>query len=412
MSRKTASLAKTAISLHFLIDGIGFGIWAALIPTLKQRLELSDIQLSGILLGMVVGAMLSMPLIGGVIAQKGSQRVLTVVAPIYGLALLFPMLAPSHASAIIAATAFGALKGALDVSINTQAFNLEECVRRPINAFCQALWSAGGLLAAFLTSLVLRLGLPPILFVTGSSIALIVTVIFSSRYLLPESGKHNSEKKAGLFESASWPLLQIGLLTFAALFCEGVMMDWGAVYAGRVGLAPEWLAPAAYGVFCGTMMIGRFSGDWFLLRFGETVILKISGFAMLCGLMIIILIHHWVATFIGLGIIGFGASNLVPVFLRAGGAANPGNMGRGVALVSTIGYIGFLAGPPVIGGVSEWFSLPAAFGIVAIFAAVIALLGPIILSRQKTGVAALFDKTNAKKSSSAFCADQLEQERK
>lgn len=363
--------ARWSASLHFLIDGTGFGIWAALLPSLKSRLELSDFQLGQALLCMVLGALAAMTQIGAINARRGSHRTLAVITPLYALALIPPILAPNLMALCAGAFLFGALKGALDVSVNTQAISVEKQLNRPINSSFQALWSAGGLLASLLTGSALKAGAPIWALVLLLSTALTATSLATSRALWPEATTSKTPRSL-----PSRQVLTVGALAFFALFSEGVMMDWGAVYARSVGHAPEWLAPIAFGVFCTTMALGRLVGDGLLTRLGTHSMLKFSGAAMTAGLTCMIFLQSWPTTFLGLGLAGLGMANLVPIFLRAGGRAHPESMSQGVANVSTIGYIGFLAGPPLIGALSQQVGLPGAFALVAVAALVIGVWGP------------------------------------
>ena len=159
------------------------------------------------------------------------------------------------------------------------------------------------------------------------------------------------------------------------------MMDWSAVYSRSVAGAADWLAPLAYGVFSLSMATGRLLGDRVTARHGGLAVLRISGILAFTGLLLMILIREWPVTFIGLGFAGLGLANLVPVLVGAGGRVHPESVGQGVAMVSLIGYFGFLAGPPAIGALSHWIGLPGAFGVVVVFGLVLAVFGPAMLAR-------------------------------
>ena len=368
------SRARLAASLLFLVDGIGFGTWAALIPSIKQKFGLDESGLSIVLLAIVVGALISMSLVGRAISRKGSRTMLAWLAPGYCVALALIALAPGFGWLLAAGTIFGAFKGSLDVSVNSQAITLENLIGRPIMATFQALWSLGGLIAALLVGLALRHGSPPLVIALSISTALLVVSLASSGSLA--GGDAIPGKRKAAFKLPNGRILRIGALAFLALFAEGVMMDWSAVYTRSVANAAEWLAPLAYGVFSLSMAAGRFMGDRVTARHGGLTVLRVSGILTFVGLLLIILILDWPITFIGLGFAGLGLSNLVPVLLGAGGRAHEESVPQGVAMVSLIGYFGFLAGPPAIGGLSHWIGLPGAFGVVVGFALLLAVWGP------------------------------------
>lgn len=369
--------SRLAASLLFLVDGIGFGTWAALIPSIKQRFALDESGLSIVLLAIVAGALISMSLVGRALARRGSRAMLAWLAPGYGVALALLVMAPGFGWLLAAGAVFGAFKGALDVSVNAQAITIENSMRRPIMSTFQALWSLGGLVAALLVGLALRQG------ISATGIGLIIAtglvgIALGSISPLAGGDATRVERKRG-FSLPNGRLLKIGALAFLALFAEGVMLDWSAVYARSVAGAEAWLAPLAFGVFSLSMAIGRFLGDRVTARHGGPAVMRASGVLAFIGMLLIVLIKVWPVTFLGLAFMGIGVANLVPVLLGAAGRAHEESVAQGVATVSVIGYFGFLAGPPAIGGLSHWIGLPGAFAVVLVFALLLAGPGPSVL---------------------------------
>lgn len=364
---------RLAASCFFLADGMIFGTWATLIPTFKTRFGLSEAALGIVLLGMVIGAMTSMPVAGHRIARHGSRANLVWLAPAFCISLVILVAVPSFIALVAAATVFGALKGAYDVSINSQAIAIENAAGRPVMGTFQALWSIGGLVSALITGIAIHQGVGPMTIAVSVSTLLLLTVGISARGLMTGDAAGPQAREG--FKLPSGRLLKIGILASMALFAEGVMMDWSAVYSRSVAGAAEWLAPIAYGVFCCCMAAGRLSGDALVARFGSTAVLRLSGLSTMLGLLIIVAIHHWPATFLGLAFAGIGLANMVPILFGAGGRAHEGGVGKGIATVSVMGYFGFLAGPPVIGGASHFIGLPGAFALVLLFSAFIVARG-------------------------------------
>lgn len=379
-TRKPRS-ARLAASMYFLTDGMIFGTWATLIPSFKLKFGLTEADLSLALLGMVVGALVSMPIAGQTITRRGSRASLLFLAPGFCVALTLLALAPGFVTFIGAATLFGAFKGAFDVSINSQGIAIENTGAKPIIATFQALWSIGGLLAALVVGLALKQQVAPLaIAITVSAMLLTLVLYFSGGLLTGDTSTPKSSTKK--FTLPNGKLLRIGILASMALFAEGVMMDWSAVYSSSVSGATTWIAPIAYGVFSCCMAGGRLTGDYLIGRFGPEAILRLSGIFTTIGLVIIVGIHLWPVTFIGLALAGFGLANLVPILFGAGGRAHPDSVGKGVATVSMMGYFGFLVGPPLIGGVSHFVGLPTAFAIVILFSAFIAFQGNRLLGKS------------------------------
>jgi MFS family permease len=365
--------ARWATATLFLVDGMSFGTWAALVPFFQERFSLSDGQLSWVLFGLVLGALISMPVTGHVIARRGSRTIAFPAVLGFCGALTLPALAPSYAALIAAAICFGAVKGAVDVSINAQAITVENEVRRPIMSSFQAFWSLGGLGAAFLLSFAMNHGTPPIFLMLAMAGLLFLLTLATFGFLLPDATAP-SVPSAGF----SWPdarLLRLGGLAFLALFSEGVLLDWSAVYARSVIGVSVATAPIAFAAFALCMASGRFLGDLLIARLGPKLTLRISGTLMVLGITLAVLVQTWPAVLLGFATVGFGIANLVPILFGAAGRAHENGAGPGLAAVTTLGYFGFLSGPPLIGALAAVAGLPFAFTTVLAFGVIIATLG-------------------------------------
>ncbi len=365
---------RLAASLYFLTDGMVFGTWAALIPSFKAKFGLSEAELSVVLLAIAAGAIFSMPATGRTVARHGSRANLRIYAPAFCVSLALLVLSPHFTLFIAAAFLFGAVKGAFNVSVNSQAIAIENAAKKPIISSFHALWSLGGMSAALVVGAALKAGLSPASIAIGIAVVLLAVVTAFHPQLLGGDATSKAAVKAK-FRFPDGKLLRIGIVTFMVLFAEGVMMDWSVVYARTISGAEAWLAPVAYGVFSGCMALGRLFGGALISRLGPSGMLTVGGIFTTAGLAVVTGIHHWPATFVGLALAGFGLANLVPILFGAGGRAHEGGAGNGIATVSIMGYFGFLIGPPLIGGISHQAGLPAAFALVVAFAFFIAAFG-------------------------------------
>jgi MFS family permease len=369
--------ARRATSTLFLVDGMTFGTWAALIPSFQQKFSLSEAQLSWVLLGLVVGALISMPLTGRVITGWGSRAIAFPAALAFCSALTLLALAPNYMVLIAAALLFGALKGAVDVSINAQAITVENAIGKPIMSSFQAFWSFGGLAAAFFLSLAMSRGFSSgSLMLTMAAVFLVLTLSTSGK-LLPDRSPSRGESPG--FSLPDSKLLRLGGLAFLALFSEGVLLDWSAVYARSVADMSLATAPMAFAAFALSMAAGRFVGDHWIGRFGPIAMLRFSGLLMALGVGIAVLVPAWPAVLVGFTTTGLGIANLVPILFGAAGRAHHDGAGPGLATVTTIGYFGFLSGPPVIGALAAFAGLPLAFVMVIVFGTIIATLGVTVI---------------------------------
>jgi len=191
---------------------------------------------------------------------------------------------------LVAALLFGAAKGGVDVGINAHAVVVEHCYGRPIMSSFQALWSVGGLAGGFLTSAALGLGSAPPINLTCVGLLILLLDLLCYSHLMRDassSRESESERRFGLPGKA---LLFVAILTFIALFSEGVLQDWAAVYMRQVVIVPVWVAAVAYAGYSTAMAVGRFIGDRIVAFLGQRVVMRLSGALIIVGLGTAILV--------------------------------------------------------------------------------------------------------------------------
>jgi MFS family permease len=168
-------------------------------------------------------------------------------------------------------------------------------------------------------------------------------------------------------------------LLFLGLFCEGVMFDWSAVYARVIGGMSLASAPLGFAVFALCTASGRFLGDFIVAKMGTLKVLRLSGLLMSVGIGLSILARPWPLILTGFALVGLGTANVVPILFGVAGRLKGHRAGASLATVATMGYFGFLAGPPTIGFIASWFGLPKAFALVIGAGIVIATMGVAIV---------------------------------
>ncbi len=382
-ARELVNIARISTSILFLADGMAFGTWAALIPSFQQKFQLSPGQLSVVLLGLVTGAMVSMPLTGKLIGRWGSHRVASPACVGFVTTLLLLAFASNYFTLILAALFFGLWKGALDVSINSQAITVEKTIRRPVNGSFQGWWSVGGLSAASLLSVLMHQGYAPRGLMVGMAMLLLPPSIWAFGRLLPDSAPSKTGKSLG---SSKKPhlLWLLGGVAFLALFSEGVMFDWAAVYIHASGGLSVAQAPMGFAACTLCMAAARFFGDRLTLKAGAVNTLRISGLIMAGGIAVAVATNYWLAILVGFALVGFGTANMVPVIYSATGKLQGHGTGASLATVATLGYLGFLSGPPLIGFVADAGGLAVALSLVIVTGTTIATVGAVIVRRALT----------------------------
>ncbi|HEU5423540.1 MAG TPA: MFS transporter [Nitrolancea sp.] len=373
-----ARAARLAVGVVFLLQGLGAGNWFVRIPAVQAKLELSAGLLGFSLLGIAAGSLLSMPVTGWAVTRLGSRPLVRVAVVSSMLALALPGLAPLPLLLFPALVVYGITAGMLDVSMNVQAVAVELRYRRPLLSSFHAMYSVGGLLGAALGGAVAALGISPAAHLTALGVVLALVGLLATRSLLPARSEVRAAGPA--FARPSRALAALGLIALCALLCEGAMGDWSALYLdGTLGTGAG-LAAAGYAAFSLAMAAGRLVGDRLTLRLGPPRLLRLAGLLVLFGLGGGLLLRDVPAALVGFAATGAGLSAVFPVTvsLAGRGEANPG---PAIAAVSTTGYLGFLAGPPLIGLLAGHSSLRLALGVVPLLGGVISLLGGTVRGR-------------------------------
>jgi MFS family permease len=382
-SRKAVKRSKWALAMLFLVDGVGFGAWAAHVPVFKQFLHLENGSLTFVLVSLIVGAIITMPVTGQLIEHYGSRRVVRAAAVIYVLMVALLAQASNLLFLIVFAGLYGAAKGAFDVAVNAQAITVEKQYGLPIMSFFQGCWSAGGLFGAGAASLMLQHGGTARSDLSLTAGVLILCSLWAMPLLIPEMGRETAGPRRAKFMWPDAALLRLAALAFFGLMAEGAIGDWASVYLhSNVGVTLS-LAAAGYAAYAIAMAAGRFSGDWLAQRVSGKNILHVSGLLIAAGMSCALLIPAWWPAVGGLMLTGIGIANIVPVIWGAAGRDTRMGAGPAISTVTTVGYCGFLTGPPVIGSLSVAVGLRLAMAVIAL-AGIVVAAGPLFFSVEST----------------------------
>ena len=369
---------RRALATLYVVDGLGFGVWATHVPAFKQFLQLDNGSLTLVLVSVVAGSLAATPLTGQCIARFGSRPVIRTAAIGYCLALALLAQTSSFAALIVFACLFGATKGGFDVSVNAQAFAVEQHYGRSSMGFLQGCWSIGSLLGAGAAGLMLHHQgtLRFDLSLTASVLA--ICSIAAAPLLV---GEQTSPQQGAKFVWPDAAMLKLAVIAFFGLLAEGAIADWASVYLHSNLGATLSLAAAGYTAYAVSMTATRFSGDWLARRLSGPQILRVSGLLIAAGMACTILSHSFAMATVGLMLTGVGIANIVPVILSAAGRDTRMGPGPAISAVSTVGYCGLLTGPPVIGSLAVVAGLREAMGVIVI-AGIIVAAGPMFLSRE------------------------------
>lgn len=355
---------RLAVGAMFFFQGLSFASWASRIPTIQQTLGLNEAALGAMLLALPIGLMVSLPFAGWLIAKVGSRKVVILAALAYSLVLVALGFAQNIVQLASALFVYGFFGNLLNIAINTQAVGVEALYRKSIMASFHGLWSLAGFCGAAIGTLMIGLEVMPAWHFILVMALIWVGVAICSRFILAEDVSSNGNQP--LFVKPDKSLVNLGVIAFCSMICEGAMFDWSGVYFKKVVLAePAWLG-AGYTAFMLTMALGRFVADGFTHRFGLQTTLKVSGLLTASGLLLAVLLPGLWTAILGFLLVGAGVSSVVPLVYSAAGRSKVLSPGVALAAVSTIGFLGFLIGPPLIGFVAGAFSLRASFSIIAL----------------------------------------------
>src|SRR5215470_4806365 len=360
--------ARRAVSICFLLNGLVLASWLPHIPELKSRLALSDGRLGFLLLAMAVGAVAALPTAGWLIARFGSGAVTTVSAVALSLAVTLPVVSPGVAASAAALAVLGICNAVLDVAMNAQGVLVEESYGRPIMSSFHALFSLGCLLGAGGASLAMAAGLSAITHLALVALLGVAAIALAAAHLVPTQ-RSPGPTRVGF---ATPPVAFLGLLAFCALLAEGAMGDWSAVYLRDSLGTSAAIAAMGFAAFSLAMALGRLVGDALARRLGGARLLRVSGSLAAVGLSIALVVGQPGIALLGFGLVGLGLANLIPVIFSAAGRTGA-RTGTAIAAVATAGYLGYLAGPPLIGLAADAAGLPTALGIVCAACALVAV---------------------------------------
>jgi MFS family permease len=351
---------RIALTGFFAIDGFSYASWAVRVPAVKQQTGASPGALGLALLGMSAGAVATMLISGALCRRFGSRRLTVAAGVLLSLTLLLPPLAHSAITLGLALLVFGAAYGGLNVAMNSVAVDLVAAIRRPVMPSFHAAWSFGGLAGAGLGGL-LAPHLSPLRHLALIALAGLVVTALCGRTLLahpivgPDPAAEQSQAGRGALRTARAVGL-FGVIALCAAYGEGAIGDWGALHLRQDLRASAGIAALAYASFALAEAGGRLSGTMLLERLGRTRVLVLGGLTACAGMLAAALAPAIWLALAGFAVTGLGLANLFPAAMtRAGLLAGSG----GVAVASTLGYTGFLLGPPVIGFLAGEFGLPA-----------------------------------------------------
>ncbi|MCY0905083.1 MFS transporter [Arthrobacter sp. H14-L1] len=400
MKPEQVNKAAIATFVVFGINGLAFASWAARIPAVTRVLGLNPGEMGAVLLTGAAGSVLALPLAGTIVGRIGTastSRLGGSLAAIGALVISMALLITSVPITVLGLFLFGVGIGLWDVSQNIEGAKVERHLGRTIMPRFHAGFSGGAFVGALLGAGMSSLNISLSLHLSVIAVFVMVVLLLATRNYLPEKrqaelvpaantgvpggepapvcdGANSGGSKETITKrsSSAWReprTVMIGLVVLGAALTEGAANDWIAK-ASVDGLHTSESAGAVmFAVFVASMTIFRFVGGRYIDRFGRVPVLYASLGASLVGLVIFVFGPNiWVAG-VGAVLWGTGAAMGFPMGMSAA-ADDPTRAAARVSVVSTIGYVAFLAGPPLLGFLGDHLSIRVA--LLAIGVAIVA----------------------------------------
>ncbi|MCC8407385.1 MFS transporter [Mucilaginibacter sp. UR6-1] len=363
---------RVAVSSLFFTQGLCFASWASRIPTFQQKFQLNEAEIGGLLLALPAGLMVALPFSGWFTAKFGSRVVVLAATVIYALTLIVIGLSPSVYALLAGLFVFGFSGNMVNIAVNTQAVQVEALYSKPIMASFHGLWSLAGFTGASIGTIMIGFELIPFWHYVIITAAVLIITAIASGFVIKDTGSVSADQP--VFAKPDKALMLLGVIAFSGLMCEGAMVDWGGIYFKEIVHAQKAWIGAGYTAYMCTMAGGRFVADFFTARFGMKKMLQMSGALIAAGLLLSVIFPQLYTAIAGFFIVGFGVSSIIPLVYGEAGKSTTMSAGVALAAVSTVGFLGFLLGPPIIGFAAAATNLRVSYTIIAVMGLTVTML--------------------------------------
>jgi MFS family permease len=361
--------ATRGVYLVFIGSGLGFASWAARIPQVREELGFTPAALGLVLLAIAVGSLIALPSAGIIVHRIGAAKTIVVMSLILatGIATAGVGVLVGATPVVIGLVFMGFGNGGWDVAMNVEAAAVEQHLKSSIMSRFHAGFSLGTVIGALLGAAMNALHVSVTVNLLLIALLLAVAMPLSTRGFLPSGIEAHGEPSEKVHPLKAWIELRtlcIGLFVLTMAFAEGTATDWIGIATIDGYAATAALGSLAYGVFVISMTIGRWYGTPILDRFSRVPVLRASAASALIGLLIVVFGPNLMTAMVGTVLWGLGTALGFPVGMSA--AADQGRYAASrVSVVATIGYVAFLAGPPLVGLIGNQVGVLLALSVAA-----------------------------------------------
>lgn len=353
----TSALATRII---FFLAGFITATWAVIVPFARGNTGVNEAQLGTLLLCLGVGALIAMPVTGWLTSRFGCRRVILVAVALVVLSTPWLSVLSDPLLLALALLVFGIGIGVTDCAMNIQAILVEKQAEKPVMSGFHGMYSVGGIAGAGFMTLLLAMGVSVL---TGCLLAVVAVIIMT---LVSASGllTYANPAEGPVFAVPRGSVLIIGIICFAVFLTEGTVLDWSAVYLTDVRTIPASLGGLGYTCFAVAMTVARLTGDRLISSLGRLPVVLGGALVAAAGMAMVTFIASWPLALLGYTLVGAGCANIVPVMFSAAGRQTAMPQAVAIPAITTLGYLGVLSGPAVIGYVAHYTHLGFSFSLI------------------------------------------------
>lgn len=358
MANNVSSTLATRII--FFIAGFITATWAVIVPFARGNTGVNEAQLGTLLLCLGVGALIAMPVTGWLTSRFGCRRVILVAVTLVIISTPWLSVLSNPLLLALALLVFGVGIGVTDCAMNIQAILVEKQAAKPVMSSFHGMYSVGGIAGAGFMTLLLAMGFSVL---TGCLLA-VAAVIIMTLVSAPGLLTYANPAEGPVFAVPRGSVLIIGIICFAVFLTEGTVLDWSAVYLTDVRAIPASLGGLGYTCFAIAMTVARLTGDRIISSLGRLPVVLGGALIAAAGMAMVTFIASWPLALLGYTLVGAGCANIVPVMFSAAGRQTVMPQSVAVPAITTLGYLGVLSGPAVIGYVAHYTHLAFSFSLI------------------------------------------------
>ncbi len=361
---------RIAVAALFFVSGFGFSSFASRIPTLQQNLHINEAQLGTALFAIPFGLICMLPITGYLLGKYESRYGLMIGCFFYNICLCLLGFVTNMWQLMAVLFFFGGSRNLMNIAVNAQSLGIQKLYSKSIITTFHGIWSITGFLGGFIGGQMISHDISlAVHFEMVAMVCFILMAVFFKDTVKNDVRQPEEGAKRVLFHFPKGALLNLGIVAFCCMTCEGIMFDWSGIYFQKVVHVSKHNITTGYVAFMCAAAIARFSGDWLINKLGTKKVLQLCSSFAFVGFLIAISFPYLIPATIGFILIGVGISCIVPLIMAMAGRMSGKSAGVAIASVSTISYFGFLFGPPVIGYVAQAANLQWSFGLGLIISA-------------------------------------------